>query len=182
MIEGPRCWISSPASPSICCGSDPQKAARKLNVPRNGSMSFPTAGQSTCSADFLSSLHACLSLNTCGTRRHGLVVGVGGAKLNGRRRGGEMQEKIQSVLICVYAAVCGRINLSPLFLTFLSHLSNSLSLLPPTTTNTTLTFSPSLSLQGYSLLLSQAGITARFSSLLSDDHVRLLNVSASFVA
>lgn len=91
-----------------------------------------------------------------------------------------MQEKIQSVLICVYAAVCGRINLSPLFLTFLSHLSNSLSLLPPTTT--TLTFSPSLSLQGYSLLLSQAGITARFSSLLSDDHVRLLNVSASFVA
>lgn len=94
-----------------------------------------------------------------------------------------MQEKIQSVLICVYAAVCGRINLSPLFLTFLSHLSNSLSLLPPpTTTNTTLTFSPSLSLQGYSLLLSQAGITARFSSLLSDDHVRLLNVSASFVA
>lgn len=92
-----------------------------------------------------------------------------------------MQEKIQSVLICVYAAVCGRINLSPLFLTFLSHLSNSLSLLPPTT-NTTLTFSPSLSLQGYSLLLSQAGITARFSSFLSDDHVRLLNVSASFVA
>nr|XP_012774940.1 E3 ubiquitin-protein ligase Midline-1 isoform X2 [Maylandia zebra] len=101
--------------------------------------------------------------------------GGGGAKLNGRRRGGEMQEKIQSVLICVYAAVCGRINLSPLLLTFLSHLSNSLSLLPPTTTNTTLTFSPSLSLQGYSLLLSQAGITARFSSLLSDDHVRLLN-------
>lgn len=93
-----------------------------------------------------------------------------------------MQEKIQSILICVYAAVCGRINLSPLLLTFLSHLSNSLSLLPPTTTNTTLTFSPSLSLQGYSLLLSQAGITARFSSLLSDDHVRLLNVSASFVA
>lgn len=92
-----------------------------------------------------------------------------------------MQEKIQSVLICVYAAVCGRINLS-LLLTFLSHLSNSLSHLPPTTTNTTLTFSPSLSLQGYSLLLSQAGITARFSSLLSDDHVRLLNVSASFVA
>ena len=40
------------------------EVAKKLNVPRNGGMSFPTAGQSTCSAGSLSPLHACLSLNT----------------------------------------------------------------------------------------------------------------------
>lgn len=69
--------------------------------------------------------------------------------------------------------VCGCMNLRLLSLTFVSH-TDSLSL-PPSS------LPPSLPPQGYSLLFSAPGITARFSSFLSEDHVRLFNVSASFV-
>ena len=155
--------------------------AKKLNVPRNGSMRFPTAGQSTWSAGFLSPLHARLSLNTWQVKPEG-TMGGGVAVHRGRRRrrrrrrrrgrgrGRRCTKNNLSVLICSYAGcVDAWICVLALShsLTFLLHLSNSLSLslsLPPSSLFT---------LQGYSLLFIHAGIIARSSSFLSEDHVTL---------
>lgn len=123
-VAEPRCcWIASPRCLTIhllwirCA-----EVAKKLNVARNGSTSFPTAGQSTCSGGFLSPLHACLSLNTWQVKPDGTgwVVGLeglgGGGGMGG---GGEMLKVILSVWICVCSA-CVDAWISSL--TFLLHL------------------------------------------------------------
>lgn len=122
-VDEPRCcWIASPCCLAIhllwirCA-----EVAKKLNVARNGSTSFPTAGQSTCSGGFLSPLHACLSLNTWQVKPDGTgwVVGLGGRGGDGGMGGGEMLKVILSVWICVCSAcVDARIRR----LTFLLHL------------------------------------------------------------
>lgn len=170
VIDKPRCWIPSPASPSICSGSNSQKGPRKLNVPSNISMSFPTAGRrSTCSAGFLSPLRvAWLSLNTWQVKPEG--TGWGGGRLNRRRRGDARKDPKCFDLRVRW--VCGCLNPRPSSPFF------SLCLTLPLSPS----LSPPLSLFKVIHLFSQTGITARFSSFLSEDHVRLLNVSASFVA
>lgn len=125
-VDEPRYfWIASPHCLAIhllwirCA-----EVAKKLNVARNGSTSFPTTGQSTCSGGFLSLLHACLSLNTWQVKPDG-TGWVGGVRGDGGMGGGEMLKVILSVWICVCSAcVDARISC----LTFLLHLPSLLSL------------------------------------------------------
>lgn len=108
-------------------------------------------------------------------------VGWGVLKLNRRRRRRGDARKDPKCFDLSVRWVCGCMNLRPLSLTFLFHLSDSVSLFFPFTFSTPL----SLSLSPFKVThycFSQTGISARFSSFLSEDHVRLLNVSASFVA
>lgn len=119
-VDEPRwCWIASPRCLAIhllwirCA-----EVAKKLNVARNGSTSFPTAGQSTCSGGFLSPLHACLSLNTWQVKPGGTgwVVGLGwgggaGGWGYGRRRG-DAKSDPKCLHLCVQC-MCGCSNQLP---------------------------------------------------------------------
>lgn len=84
------------------------EVAKKLNVARNGSMSLPTAGQSTCTGRFLSPLHACLSLNTWQVKPDSTGSGLtrGGY---GRRRG-DARSDPKCLNLCVHC-MCGCSNL-----------------------------------------------------------------------
>lgn len=143
--------------------------AKKLNVSRNGSTSFLIAGQSTCTGRFLSLLHARLSLNTWQVKPDGTGSGLGGrVGVYGRRRRGDARSDPKCLDLCVHC-MCGCSNQLP---------HRSFPFIPP------LSLFHSVSLSSPRLPLSSLFVPrlgSPHSSFLWEDHVRLFNVSTSFV-
>lgn len=156
VMDEPRCcWIAFPRYSAIHLQwIRHAEMAKKLNVSRNGSTSFLTAGQSTCTGRFLSPLHARLSLNTWQVKPDGTGSGLGGrVGVYGRRRRGDARSDPKCLDLCVHC-MCGCSNQLPHrsfpFFPLLS-LSLCLSLLSKVT--------------AILIVCSQAGIAALFFSV-----------------
>ena len=123
VIDEPRFWISSPASPSICSGSNTQKGPKSSMLHVMEAWVSQPLDKALGALVSSARLHASLSLNTWRVKPEGMGwgwgVGVGGgAKLNRRRRRRGDARKDPKCFDLSVRWVCGCMNLRPL-----SHLS-----------------------------------------------------------